>query len=338
MDFYCARLGRVATDGIYVVSVGEKKLLVGASLNLDYLLQYLPNFGEFIDDSQLDPKVQKSMQQQKVVQGGKYQESNPYYIRVNGKNYMRYPVKFDLAHYDLLDLKDIDYILLPNLDSIGALPYLTEYAKFAGKILSTAPVIQVANYFLNEFCSQTLVANKTPKDQIGSFFEESKLFDVFEDEGIKLQEWVDIYSEADIQSSLSKAIPLNFSENYQIDDDLIITPVPSGYSFGSCNWTIQFKSHKIAVICNSSLDSSTYSKPIDVESLKYSEVAILTHCLNTKFIKSSIILQQDQGSKLSNGDKLKAELIEMLQAHFHSPDPGNVLLPMDNPQVLLSLL
>lgn len=332
MDFYCARLATPTTNGIYVLSLNQKKFLVGGSVNLDYLTHYLPNFGDFIDDSFREASNQKSDKNSKSI------NNNPYYIKINEKNYIRYPIKFDLSDYDLLDLKDIDYILISNLDSLSALPYLTECTNFSGQVLATTPIIQVGSYFLQEFSKMTLVANKTPKDQIGSFFEESNLFDVFEDEGLKMQEWVDVYSAGDIQNSFAKMTALNFGENYQIDGDLVITPVSSGFSFGSCNWTMQFKSHKISIISNSSSDTTNYTKPLDVESLKHSGVVVLTQSLNTRFVKSYPQTSELVKRKLSNGDILKAELLETIQSHLNSSSPGNILMPLSDPQILLTLL
>jgi len=43
----------------------------------------------------------------------------------------------------LLDPSSIDIILISNYHNIAALPYITEYTPFKGKIYATAPTVQI---------------------------------------------------------------------------------------------------------------------------------------------------------------------------------------------------
>lgn len=48
----------------------------------------------------------------------------------------------------MIDLSEIDVILISNLHNMLALPYITEYTSFSGKILATEPTVQMARYSL----------------------------------------------------------------------------------------------------------------------------------------------------------------------------------------------
>lgn len=59
-----------------------------------------------------------------------------------------------IPQFDLLDMSSIDIVLITNYWNIGALPYLTEYCGFEGKIYATVPTIQLGQQLLTELIGQ----------------------------------------------------------------------------------------------------------------------------------------------------------------------------------------
>ncbi|KAF9972930.1 Integrator complex subunit 9 [Actinomortierella ambigua] len=103
-----------------------------------------------------------------------------------------------------IDLKAIDVVLISNYHHILALPYLTEYTEFQGRIFATEPTIEFGRQLMTEFVSY-FGANvtSTPRDTLPRT---SKL--VRPKNGL-----YPAYTLADIKACIDKIQPVRFREN-----------------------------------------------------------------------------------------------------------------------------
>jgi len=55
-----------------------------------------------------------------------------------------------------------------------------------------------------------------------------------------LEDWLDLYSEEDVQQMFSnQVVVLNHNERHTFDNLLSLTPVSSGFHIGSSNWCLE---------------------------------------------------------------------------------------------------
>lgn len=67
---------------------------------------------------------------------------------------------FKLPDFSGVDLKAIDVVLISNYNHILALPYLTEYTDFQGRIFATEPTIEFGRFVSFRRIARTLISLK----------------------------------------------------------------------------------------------------------------------------------------------------------------------------------
>mgnify|MGYP001044202223 CR=1 FL=1 len=68
-------------------------------------------------------------------------------FKVNGDSFLiDDTLKINHPNFESLDLASIDILLISNVHSMLALPYLTEYYGFNGKIIATEPTAQLGRF------------------------------------------------------------------------------------------------------------------------------------------------------------------------------------------------
>ena len=65
---------------------------------------------------------------------------SPFQVYINSR------VKYNVPELQMVDFSTIDVILLSNFYNLWALPYITEYTGFKGKIYATEPTIQLGRF------------------------------------------------------------------------------------------------------------------------------------------------------------------------------------------------
>lgn len=66
--------------------------------------------------------------------------------QIGANIYINSAVKLHPPQLDMIDVSSIDAIVITNFFNILALPYITEYTNFSGKIYATEPTVQIGRY------------------------------------------------------------------------------------------------------------------------------------------------------------------------------------------------
>src|SRR3990167_1490145 len=129
---------------LYVVRIGDVRFLIGAGVDLEQTLDYIPHGIDLLSDEARSGTKNPTE---------KPPTSNNRTKTIDGQRYLLGEVRYDLSLYTAVDLASIDYILVPNLDNLYALPTIASGFKFEGTILMTQPVHQTGYQILKEFAS-----------------------------------------------------------------------------------------------------------------------------------------------------------------------------------------
>ncbi|KAG0256137.1 Integrator complex subunit 9 [Actinomortierella ambigua] len=164
-----------------------------------------------------------------------------------------------------IDLKAIDVVLISNYHHILALPYLTEYTEFQGRIFATEPTIEFGRQLMTEFVSY-FGANvtSTPRDTVP---QTSKL--VRPKNGL-----YPAYTFADIKACIDKIQPVRFRENISLYGSLRLTAHSAGYCLGSSNWLIRIGAESLAYISSSSVQVNLHPDLFDGSLLEKAKTVI----------------------------------------------------------------
>ncbi|KAF9432612.1 Integrator complex subunit 9 [Entomortierella beljakovae] len=144
---------------------------------------------------------------------------------------------FKLPDFSGVDLKSIDVVLISNYNHILALPYLTEFTEFQGRIFATEPTIEFGRQLMTEFVSffGTSVTS-SPHE----FIDRKKLI------AQSGSGYYPAYTNADIKACIDKIQPVRFREHIALYGSLKLTAHSAGYCLGSSNWLIQIGTESVS--------------------------------------------------------------------------------------------
>src|SRR5690606_27819058 len=66
------------------------------------------------------------------------------------KVYIDSTITYSTPEFGLVDRSAVDIILISNYQNLLALPFITEYSKFKGKVFATEPTIQIGKQIMEE--------------------------------------------------------------------------------------------------------------------------------------------------------------------------------------------
>jgi len=208
----------------------------------------------------------------------------------------------------LVDLATVDCILISNYETITALPYITQFTDFKGKIYATEPTKQFGRLVMEE-----LVHFRSASVTDGGVTStDSKMRN-------SLQRG--LYTAHDVESCMQRVRSVSFQEDVVISDRVQIRAVSSGYAIGSANWIIQTTGEKIAYMAASSSSSSRHPEPLDLDSLRNVDVVIMSHV---------------SPESVPRPDSMLTELFSLVGGTVR--DGGSVLVPCYCTGVVLDLL
>lgn len=124
--------------------------------------------------------------------------------------------KLHTPQFDLVDITTIDFILISNFWNIGALPYLTEYYGFEGKIFATVPTIQQGKQLLLELVNQRKEIRQTGQmsfDNSDNAFNSKTLERLWQMGILDVNQKRPLYTEKDIESCFAKIRSCSFDED-----------------------------------------------------------------------------------------------------------------------------
>ena len=171
--------------------------------------------------------------------------------------------RFKIPELDRVsDLGAVDAILVSNYQSFMGLPWLTESGeKWSGTIYCTKPTLEFARINLLQlraFCDE---AENKARASNGV------------DNGANLK----MVSKAQIEKCLARVELINFGETLSIFGAASITPQSSGYSIGSCIWTIELNQRRI-IYMNDYSNLRTHCAKADIKQLGEADLMILSGC------------------------------------------------------------
>ena len=151
----------------------------------------------------------------------------------------------------------VDAILISSYTSILALPLITQYSRFRGRIFATLPTIQFGRLAIQELIdyiteSNTIIGGKP------------------------------LYHQVDIQESISKIEPIYFHDPKVLSNRLIISAVSSGGRLGGCNWVIQADQFKMTYLTDLNRTPHPYIKDMDMDALREANHVLISPGIPTK--------------------------------------------------------
>uniref|UniRef100_A0A1I8FFU5 Beta-Casp domain-containing protein n=1 Tax=Macrostomum lignano TaxID=282301 RepID=A0A1I8FFU5_9PLAT len=114
--------------------------------------------------------------------------------------------------------------------------------RFAGRIFATEPSIEFGRQILED-----LANSWTQLPHCG------KLEDVAGHPlADQAENWMPVFTAAQVQSAFDSVQRVSFNQRVQLLNDLLLTPVSSGFCIGGCNWLIESDFHRMAYMSASS--------------------------------------------------------------------------------------
>ncbi|KAI9013272.1 beta-lactamase-like protein [Gaertneriomyces semiglobifer] len=171
------------------------------------------------------------------------------------------PLRMIMPGVSAIALEDVECLLISNCYNMLALPYITEYTQFRGKIYATGPTVEFGRLMMEE-----LVHNFAINRQTGE-----PAYIVECDNEVR-----HLYSINDIERCMSKVNILRYDEFRDLRDGVCIVPRSSGFSLGAANWVIESPSGKVSYLAASSNSEFGHSRIIDTSPLSDVDAIITT--------------------------------------------------------------
>jgi len=220
----------------------------------------------------------------------------------NNRVYLNSTLEFSTPQFDLINVEDLDAVLISNFNSMLALPYLTRMKEFRACIYVTEPIMHLGRILMEELTyyikdnqikqevvvtneeenkeneSKVLSSKQTAADDSNNNNNNNNIswkqystqlaqaFNISESH-LKPNNWKLLYSKEDIDLCLTKMKLVDYDEKLSIYGSLTAFPKSSGFSLGSCNWTIEADCDSILYLSRSSL-LNTHSKVFNQQFIK----------------------------------------------------------------------
>lgn len=123
---YC--LGLDPLSSCYLLKFNHLRILIDCGLELGSLLNFTPS---------------------SLKEGGNAEHKKDIlscFKDIGGAVYVDSTAKLHLPQLSLVDMSSVDALIVTNCYNMLALPYITEYTNFKGKIYATEPTIQLGRY------------------------------------------------------------------------------------------------------------------------------------------------------------------------------------------------
>ncbi|CAG8688859.1 43945_t:CDS:10 [Gigaspora margarita] len=205
--------------------------------------------------------------------------------RSRGQFYVETPV------LSSVDWKSIDFILITNYKNMLALPYITEYSEFKGKVYATEPTVifgwslillvdfrfsQMMKELVHFFGESSVPGSSRQRGHAKA--EKPNIFYGFTAESNLAQS---LYTIPDVQSCVDKIQPVRYGENLDLYG-VNVTAHSAGYCLGSANWSIICDTEKIAMISSSSIITDIHPLPFNKSVLDDADVVILSDLCDSR--------------------------------------------------------
>ena len=265
MKFYS--LNKYMSSPCMVLKLKDITIMLDCHLDMSPLLNYLPT-------PPIDSKKWTSLRQwmSSDVKHSLGTETNLY--EVSGRVFIDSMPEVCTPQDGLVDFASIDVILISNFFNILALPFITQYSGFGGKVLATEPTLEIGRLLMEELVTLHESSQRCKKFTAWKSRDIQKFLPFplcdFED----AVAWEGMYTKQDISNCIGKIQCVGFAEKIDILGLMQVTAHSSGYGIGSANWVLQTPFFKIDYISSSSL-YATHSIPMEQNALKDADVCIM---------------------------------------------------------------
>ncbi|KAG9303450.1 hypothetical protein G9A89_013777 [Geosiphon pyriformis] len=189
-------------------------------------------------------------------------------VRQRGEIFVQTP------DFSAVEWSSVDFILISNFKHMLALPFVTQYTEFNGKIFATEPTIELGRQLMKElvhYFGENLLCD-APKTR---FFSKSKeKINFTEDKGPYNSR--SLYTITDVNLCIEKIQPIRYGEHLMLFNSLKVTAYSSGFCLGGANWSIEYGYQKIALISSSSVGNNIHPAPFDKIVLENANAAVLS--------------------------------------------------------------
>lgn len=265
MRFYS--LNKQANSPCVILKFKDLTVMLDCHLDLSSVLNFLPT-------ASINSKKWESLRQWTSFDVKQQLGTETNLYESAGRIFVNSSPEAAVPESGLIDFSSVDVILLTNYFSILALPYITEYSGFNGKVLATEPTLQIGRLFMQELVTYNETSQKKEKFSLWKNRDIQKYLPYPLCDFNDAISWETIYSSQDVANSISKIQTVGFSEKIDILGLMQVIPVSSGFAIGSTNWVLQSNYHKISYISSSSV-FATHAMPMEQSSLKDADICIL---------------------------------------------------------------
>nr|KAG5714850.1 hypothetical protein BaRGS_000338 [Batillaria attramentaria] len=116
------------------------------------------------------------------------------------------------SQFGVVDMSQVDVVLVSNFTTMLALPYLTQYTNFHGKVYATEPTLQIGRMYMEEMVNYV---ERNPRMKPASLWKEEEYASVVPPSLREVTEplgWRKLYTKHDIDACLSKVQTVGFNE------------------------------------------------------------------------------------------------------------------------------
>ncbi|KER23738.1 hypothetical protein T265_08429 [Opisthorchis viverrini] len=149
----------------------------------------------------------------------------------------------------------VDVILVSNTNSILGLPFICSATNFRGRILATEPVVKFGKVLMEDLLDaleQLPPCKRYPVEQLKQDPKQPRSF-LHDFLGANDRVWKEFYSRQTIKDTLDRIQLVAYHEPVDIFGLLTICSSSAGFGLGSCNWTVNSPTEKVAYISHTSL-------------------------------------------------------------------------------------
>ncbi|GAM20097.1 hypothetical protein SAMD00019534_032720 [Acytostelium subglobosum LB1] len=297
-------LGLTPSSSCYLLHFKNCRILLDCSLECTSLLQFLP-VSPVVNckSTATSTSTASTASTSSTSTTDNSLKNSSCFKSINNIVYIDAGIKYHTPQFDLIDFATVDIILLSNYTNLFALPYITEYTSFNGKIYATEPSVQLGKLLLDEMI-QYDKHNKTSRNQHWQSSSLLKQIGAAQAHSAfkYAPHWRELYNNLDTEKCFEKVQTVRFNEHLHFYG-FSIRAVSSGYCLGGSNWIVESSSEKFVYLSDSSHYSSRYPEPLDRESIAKPDVLLVAKMAQYQLPFGDAIqeLLSTIGSTLSSG-------------------------------------
>lgn len=322
----------------YVVRINDVRFLVGAPIDFEQVLNYLPHGIDLYGDE--ERAANKSKKEDK--------QQNKRFKVIDNNKFLTGEVKYDLSLFSSIDIAAIDYILITKLDNIYALPILTEGFKFEGTILMTQPVHQMGYQMLKEFASMNEIRKQTSSSLdpqnleqieelpfVKNIWEDSETLDILEKEGKFINDWAHCFKQEDLDACWEKVKVINFKEEIPVRGGIKIMATASGYHIGSACYSLGYAQEKLMIIDSHSYHRYRHCMPFDYKVLKEHNKILIS---DSFYASDEVKPKTESESRHTQAELCVNRFVGILKKILKEHKNENIIMPVRNLFFLLDIV